>query len=143
MKIALGADHAGFAYKEAIKQFLEKKGYQIIDVGTFSTDSTDYPIFGREAGKKVASKDADFGILVCSSAEGIMISANKIKGVRCGIGYNDDVARLLRQHNNGNMIAFGASFMDLNDVLRRVNIFLHTDFEGGGRHERRVSEIEQ
>lgn len=141
MIISIASDHAGFAYKEEIKKYLEKKGHKLIDCGTHSLDSCDYPIFGKEAAKKVANKEADFGILVCSSGEGIAIAANKVKGVRAGIAYNDDVARLIRQHNNANMIAFGASFMKLEDVLRRVDIFLATDFEGG-RHERRVNEIE-
>ena len=113
----------------------------MLDSGTHSTESCDYPIFAHDAAKKVASKEAEFGILVCSSGEGIMITANKEKGVRAGLAYNDDVARLMRQHNNANMIAFGANFMALEDVLRRIDIFLATEFEGG-RHERRVNEIE-
>ena len=141
MKIVIGSDHAGYAYKQEIKSFLKKKGISVIDVGTNSIESCDYPIFGREAAQKVANGDADFGILVCSSGEGIAIAANKIKGVRAGIAYNDDVARLMRQHNNANMIAFGATFMKLPDVLNRIEIFLKTPFEGG-RHERRVKEIE-
>ena len=141
MKISLGSDHAGYAYKEEIKKYLESKGHEVIDVGTHSTDSCDYPIFAHEAAKKVADGTAEYGVLVCSSGEGIMIAANKIKGVRAGIGYNDEVAGLMRQHNNANMIAFGATFMKLPDVLRRVEIFLKTPFEGG-RHERRVNEIE-
>ena len=141
MKISIGSDHAGYAYKEEIKKYLSKKGYEVIDVGTNSLDSCDYPIFGRAAAEMVANGQVDYGVLVCSSGEGIMMSANKIKGVRCGLAYNDDVARLIRQHNNANMIAFGASFMKLEDVLKRIDIFLATEFEGG-RHERRVLEIE-
>lgn len=141
MKISIGSDHAGYKVKEEIKKYLESKGYEVQDVGTNSLDSCDYPIFGRAAAELVASGKVQYGILVCYSGEGIMMTANKVKGVRCGIGYNDDVARLIRQHNNANMIAFGANFMELNDILRRVDIFLSTDFEGG-RHERRVNEIE-
>lgn len=141
MKVVLASDHAGYAYKEEIATFLKAKGIDVDDVGTYSLDSCDYPIFAHAAAKKVASKEADFGVLVCSSGEGIAIAANKVKGVRAGIAYNDDVARLMRQHNNANMIAFGASFMELSDVLRRIEIFLKTEFEGG-RHERRVNEIE-
>lgn len=141
MKISIGSDHAGYAYKEEIKKYLSKKGFEMIDVGTNSTDSCDYPDFGKEAAKKVASGEATYGIVVCSSGEGISIAANKIKGVRCGLAYNDDVARLIRQHNDANMIAFGASFMSLEDVLKRIDIFLTTPFEGG-RHERRVNKIE-
>lgn len=141
MKLSIGSDHAGYKYKEEVKKYLTDKGHQVFDVGTNSLDSCDYPIFGRAAAQKVADHEVDFGILICSSGEGIMISANKIKGVRCGLAYNDDVARLIRQHNNANMIAFGASFMKLEDVIKRIEIFLSTEFEGG-RHERRVSEIE-
>ena len=140
MKIAIGSDHAGYARKEEVKQHLIEKGYEVVDVGTYSLDSCDYPIFGLECANLVASKEADYGVLVCSSGEGIMMTANKVKGIRCGLAYNDDVARLMRQHNNANMIAFGASFMEKDDVLRRVDIFLATKFEGG-RHERRVNEI--
>lgn len=141
MKISIGSDHAGYAYKEEIKKYLSKKGFEMIDVGTNSSDSCDYPDFGKEAAKKVASGEATYGIVVCSSGEGISIAANKIKGVRCGLAYNDDVARLIRQHNDANMIGFGASFMSLEDVLKRIDIFLTTPFEGG-RHERRVNKIE-
>lgn len=141
MKISIGSDHAGYAYKEEIKKYLEAKGHQMLDVGTHSTDSCDYPEFGKMAAEKVASGEATFGIVVCSSGEGISIAANKVKGVRCGLAYNDDVARLIRQHNNANMIGFGASFMSLDDVLKRIDIFLSTSFEGG-RHERRVNKIE-
>lgn len=141
MKISIGSDHAGFKYKEEVKKYLEEKGHKVIDVGTFSLDSCDYPIFGRAAAEKVANHEVDYGIVICSSGEGIMMTANKVKGVRCGLAYNDDVARLIRKHNNANMIGFGANFMELKDVLKRIDIFLSTEFEGG-RHERRVSEIE-
>lgn len=141
MKISIGSDHAGYKYKEEIKKYLESKGYEVVDCGTNSLDSCDYPIFGRAAAELVAKGEVKYGVLVCSSGEGIMMAANKVKGVRCGLAYNDDVARLIRQHNNANMIAFGASFMELKDVLRRIDLFLVTEFEGG-RHERRVSEIE-
>lgn len=142
MKIVVASDHAGYQYKQEIKAFLKGKGIQVVDVGTNSIESCDYPIFAHEAAKKVAAGDVDFGVLVCSSGEGIAIAANKTKGVRAGIAYNDEVARLMRQHNNANMIAFGATFMKLPDVLKRIEIFLKTPFEGD-RHERRVSEIEQ
>ena len=142
MKISIGSDHAGYLYKEEIKKYLSKKGYEVIDCGTNSLESCDYPEFGIAAAKKVANKEADYGIVVCSSGIGISIAANKIKGIRCGLAYNDDVARLIRQHNNANMIGFGASFMELKDVIRRIDIFLSTPFEGG-RHERRVNKIEE
>lgn len=140
MKIAVGSDHGGLEYKNAIKEHLEKQGYKVIDVGTYSKDSCHYPVFGAEVAKKVASKECEYGVVVCTSGEGIAITANKVKGVRCGIAYNDDVARLMRQHNDANVIAFGQKFMNLEDVLRRVDIFLSTEFEGG-RHQTRVDLI--
>lgn len=140
MKISLGSDHGGYIYKEEVKKHLIEKGYEVIDCGTNSKESCNYAEFGIEAAKKVANKEADFGVVICSSGEGICMAANKVKGIRCGIGYNDDVATLLREHNDANMISFGAKFMDLNDVIRRIDIFLKTDFEGG-RHEKRVETI--
>ncbi len=141
MIISIGCDHAGYLYKEEIKKYLIKHGHTVLDKGTNSTESCDYPIFGRAASLEVSNGNAEFGILVCSSGEGIMMSANKVHGIRCGIGYNDEVSRLMREHNNANMIAFGANFMKLEDILHRIDIFLSAKFEGG-RHLRRVNEIE-
>lgn len=140
MKIALGSDHGGYAYKEEIKKHLLKNNYDVVDVGTYGTDSVDYPLFGKKAADEVANGNCEFGILVCTSGEGICISANKVNGIRCGIGYSDNVSAKLREHNDANMIAFGQSEMKIEDVLRRVDIFLSTSFEGG-RHQRRVDEI--
>ena len=140
MKIALGCDHCGYLAKEEVKKYLTSKGYEVEDVGTFSTDSTNYAEYGLKAAKLVASKDCQFGVVICSSGEGISIAANKVKGIRCGIAYNDAVAELIRQHNNCNMIAFGAKFMEVKDILHRLDIFLTTPFEGG-RHVVRVDTI--
>lgn len=142
MKIAVGSDHGGLEYKNAIAKHLKELGYDVIDVGTYSLDSCHYPLYGAEVGKKVASKECRFGVVVCTSGEGIAMAANKIKGVRCGIAYNDEVARLMRQHNDANVISFGQKFMALDDVLRRVDIFLNTEFEGG-RHLTRVEMINE
>lgn len=139
LKISLGCDHGGLAYKEAIKEHLKGK-YEILDVGTFDESSCHYPEFGIAAARLVGEGKCDYGIVVCTSGEGIMMSANKVKGVRCGLGYNDEVSALMRMHNNANMIAFGQKFMALEDVLRRVDIFLSTEFEGG-RHATRVQMI--
>ena len=139
LKISIGSDHGGFAYKEAIKKHLQDK-YEVIDVGTHDENSCHYPEYGIAAAELVASGECAFGILVCTTGEGIMMSANKVKGVRCAIGYNDEVSALCRQHNDANMIAFGQKFMKLEDVLRRVDIFLATEFEGG-RHAIRVNMI--
>lgn len=138
--LALGSDHAGYKYKEAIKKHLKDLGYEVKDCGTDSEASVDYPSFAFKAAKEVSNGKADYGILVCSSGEGIAIAANKVKGIRCGIGYNDDVSRLMREHNRANMIAFGANFMSLEDVIRRTDIFLSSHFMRG-RHQRRVGEI--
>ena len=141
MRISIASDHAGFDAKEEVKEYLTKLGHEVIDCGTDSKESCDYPIFGRAAAIKVAGGEAERGILICSSGEGIMIAANKIKNVRCGLAYNDEVAKLIRMHNNANMVAFGASFMKIEDIIKRIDLFLNTEFEGG-RHERRVNEIE-
>lgn len=140
MKIAIGSDHAGFELKEAIKKYLIEKGYEVFDEGTDSLSSVDYPDYGAKVGKAVVSEKADLGIVCCGSAEGISIAANKIKGVRCGIGYNDEVSKLLRQHNDANVIAFAGRFMTVEEVLPRVDLFLNTPFEGG-RHAVRVAKI--
>ncbi len=140
MKIAVGSDHGGLEYKNAIKEHLIAKGYDVVDVGTNSKESCHYPIFGAEVARLVSKKECTFGVVVCTSGEGISIAANKIKGVRCGIAYNDEVAKLMRQHNDANVISFGQKFMELDDVIRRVDIFLTTEFEGG-RHQTRVDMI--
>ena len=141
MRIAVGSDHGGLAYKNAIKEHLEKLGHQVKDVGTYTEDSCHYPVYGEAVARAVANKDCDYGVVVCTSGEGISMAANKVPGVRCGIAYNDEVARLMRQHNNANVISFGQKFMDLEDVIRRVDIFLNTEFEGG-RHQTRVEMID-
>ena len=140
LRIAIGSDHGGFEQKELVKEHLQEKGYEVVDVGTHSLDSCHYPIYGAEVAKLVSKKECDYGIVICTSGEGICMAANKVKGVRCGIGYNDEVSILMRQHNNANVIAFGAKFMNTNDVIRRVDLFLNTQFEGG-RHQTRVDLI--
>ena len=141
MKIALGSGHGGFLYKEAIKKHLQEKNIEVIDVGPSEKVSVDYPSYGIAVGEAVRDKKAELGIVVCTSGEGITIAANKVEGVRAGIGYNDDVSRLLREHNDANVIGFGEQHMALNDVLRRVDIFLDARF-AGDRHTRRVNIIE-
>ena len=141
MRIAVGSDHGGLAFKNAIKEHLEKLGHEVKDVGTYTEDSCHYPVYGEAVARAVANKECDYGVVVCTSGEGISMAANKVPGVRCGIAYNDDVARLMRQHNNANVISFGQKFMALEDVLRRVDIFLNTEFEGG-RHQTRVEMID-
>lgn len=142
MKLSIGSDHAGYKMKIRVVEWLKEQGHEVVDVGTNSLDSCDYPVFGKAAAQMVANKEVDMGIVICSSGEGIMIAANKVPGVRCGMGYNKKVAALLRMHNNANMIAFGAKFMHFKQIIERIDIFLHTNFEGG-RHERRVNLIEK
>ena len=141
-KIAIGSDHGGFDYKTAIISHLKDEGYEVIDCGTYSKDSCHYPLFGELVANKVAMKECQFGIVICTSGEGICISANKVKGARCGIAYCDEVTALMRQHNDANVVAFGQKFMELDDVIRRVDIFLNTEFEGG-RHAIRVNLINE
>lgn len=141
MTIAIGCDHAGYEYKEQLLKYFESKDIDFVDCGTFSTDSCDYPDYAKKVGYEVASNNVDYGVLICGSGEGISIAANKVPGVRCGIGYNDEVAALIRQHNNANVIAFGARFMTLDEVIKRIEIFLNTEFMGG-RHTNRVEKIE-
>ena len=140
IKIVIGSDHGGFDYKKEVINHLKSEGYEVIDVGTHSKESCNYAEFALKAAEMVSSKEADYGVLICNSGEGVAIAANKVKGVRCGIGYNDDVAHLLREHNDANMISFGAQFMKLEDVIKRIDIFLKASFLGG-RHEIRVNTI--
>jgi len=141
MKIAIGSDHAGFELKDQIKGYLISKGYDVIDEGTSNaTDKVDYPDFGAKVAHDIIDKKALYGIVCCGSAEGISIAANKVKGIRCGIGYNDDVSMLLRKHNDANMIAFAGRFMTIDEVKPRIDLFLSTSFEGG-RHATRVNKI--
>lgn len=136
-KIAVGSDHAGVDYKTKLAEHLELLGYQVVDCGTDCHDSCHYPTYGAEVGRRVVSGECKFGIVVCSTGIGISIAANKINGIRCGIAYDDEVARLMRAHNNCNVIAFGQSRMDYEDCERRLDIFLSSQFEGG-RHAIRV-----
>ena len=141
MKIAIGSDHGGFDYKEELKTYLINKGYEVIDCGTYSKDSCNYAKFAIDTAIKVSNNEANFGIIICTSGEGVCIAANKVKGIRCGIGYNDDVARLLREHNDANVLAMGGRIVGDVLALEMVDIFLSTKFEGG-RHTNRINSIE-
>ena len=139
-KIALGADHAGFEEKEALKKTLDDLGVQYEDVGTFSTESVDYPDFAQKVGEKVASGEVEQGIVVCGSGIGIAIAANKIHGVRAAQAWNEETARLARQHNNANVLSIGARVIPEEEIPKIVKAWFSADFEGG-RHERRVEKI--
>ncbi len=138
--IAIGADHAGFEYKSQVISFLEGKGLSIKDFGTYSTDSADYPDFAHPVATAVEEGKAAFGILVCGSANGVAITANKHQGVRAAICWLAEIASLARQHNNANIICLPARFVSINEATNMVNTFLNTAFEAG-RHEKRVEKI--
>lgn len=142
MKIAIGNDHAGFEAKVGVVEQLKEAGFVVVDCGCYSNERCDYPDLAVEVAKKVNNNEVDFGVLICSSGEGISISANKVKGIRCGLAYNDEVACLIKKHNNANIISFGAKFMTVDDMVRRIDIFSKTTFEGG-RHEQRINKIEK
>ncbi len=138
LRIAIGADHAGFEYKELLKEHLS--GYLLKDFGTYSVDSVDYPDFAHPVASAVEGPDFDFGILVFGSANGVAITANKHQHIRAAICWNTDLAALARQHNNANIICIPARFVSLQLAKDMTDIFLSTDFEGG-RHAGRVDKI--
>ena len=140
LKIAIGGDHAGFTYKTALIDFLQKKGYEVKDFGPNSDASVDYPDFAHPLSLAVENKEVDFGILICGSGNGVNITANKHQGIRSGLAWNTEVASLIRQHNNANIIALPARFITLEVAKECVEIFLTTDF-AGGRHQTRVNKI--
>ncbi len=139
--IALGSDHGGYALKEHIKQHLDSLGLAYRDFGTDSTESCDYPAFGRAAALAVASGECDRGIVICTTGIGISISANKVKGIRCALCSEPLSAEMTRRHNDANMLAMGAGLIGPSMAYRIVDVFLNTEFEGG-RHARRVDQIE-
>lgn len=140
MKIAIGNDRNGIQYKLKLKQHLESLGHQVVDCGTNEDFPADYPVHGERVGRLVVNGDCDRGIVICATGIGICIAADKVKGVRAGMAYEDDVARLMRVHNDANVIAFGQDYMAYEDVERRVDIFLTTDF-AGSYHLTRIQQI--
>ncbi|MES2650762.1 MAG: ribose 5-phosphate isomerase B [Bacteroidota bacterium] len=138
LKIAIGADHAGFEYKELLKEYLT--AHEIKDFGTYSLDSVDYPDFAHPVASAVESKEFDFGVLVCGSANGVAITANKHQHIRAAICWQNELASLARQHNNANIICIPARFVSTDLAKEMVDTFLSTDFEGG-RHGNRVNKI--
>ncbi len=142
MKIAIAADHAGFEQKENIKHVLDEIGVEYSDMGTNSADSVDYPDYARMVGEAVARGEFDQGILVCGSGTGMAISANKVKGIRAAVAWNDETARLARQHNNANVLAIGARTSPAGTIPAIVKAWFSADFEGG-RHAMRVGKIDQ
>ncbi|QDT25529.1 Ribose-5-phosphate isomerase B [Gimesia panareensis] len=141
-KIVIASDHAGYRYKRRIIEYLTQQGYQVEDFGTDSTESVDYPDFIFPAAKAVAAGQFERGIVLGGSGNGEAIAANRIKGVRCALCWNEKSARLARQHNNANMISIGERMVSLHDVYEIIDIWLTTPFEGG-RHLRRIEKLDE
>lgn len=142
MKIAIGSDHAGFRYKEAIKQYLAEHGHEVIDFGTNSEEPVDYPLFIHPTAMAVVSGVAERAIVLGGSGNGEAITANRVKGVRCVLCWNEETARLGRHHNNANALSIGERMIPLDLALKIVQIWLDEPFDGG-RHQRRIELIEE
>ena len=140
MKIAIAADHAGFALKEKLRQRLAAEGHEVVDFGTANADSCDYPDFAQPVGREVAQGRSDRGILVCSTGIGMAMAANKIDGIRAAPAQSEDEVRMTREHNDANVLTLGAKYLDEAHAANLIEIFLGTEFSGG-RHARRVAKI--
>lgn len=137
MKIAVASDHGGYGLKEEIKKMLAERGIEILDLGTDSEESVDYPLFGKTCAEAVAGGEADRGIVCCGTGIGISIAANKVKGIRCALCTDKYMAEMTRRHNDANMLAMGGRVLSTEEALEITEIWLDTEFEGG-RHQRRV-----
>ncbi len=140
MKIAFGCDHGGIDYKDAVIYYLETHGHSVVDYGTFTSDSCDYPDYATLVCKSVIEKECDYGILICGTGIGMSMVANKFKGIRCAHVADEFSAEMTRRHNNANVLAMGARITKKEDVVKFVDIFLNTPFDGN-RHEIRVNKI--
>lgn len=140
MKIAIGSDHAGYQLKLAVVELLKERGIEVEDFGTHSEESTDYPDYAHPVANSVESKDADLGIVICGSGNGINMAVNKHQGIRSALCWAPELAEMARLHNNANVLALPARYIPQETALKCVEVFLDTDFEGG-RHERRVNKI--
>lgn len=140
LPIAIGSDHAGYDYKQQIIYWLQHSELTVTDFGTHSTDSVDYPDFAHPVASEVANGKTAFGILLCGSANGVAITANKHQNIRAGLCWNNEVAKLVRLHNNANIICIPARFVSIDDAIDMINIFMQTAFEGG-RHQQRIDKI--
>jgi len=141
MKIAIGSDHAGYRYKQAIIEHLRQAGHEVADYGTHSEESTDYPKYIRPVAEAVAAGEFERGIVLGGSGNGEAIAANRVKGIRCGLCWNLESARLTRQHNDANVLSLGQRMMDLETALQIVDLFISTPFEGG-RHLARIQQLD-
>jgi len=142
MKIAIGSDHAGFQYKERIKEFLRTLGHDVTDFGTDSEEPVDYPLFCRPVALAVARGEVDRGVVLGGSGNGEAMTANRVKGVRCALCWNTESARLGRVHNDANVISLGQRMMSEVEALEIVRVWLNTEFEGG-RHIRRIQMLDE
>ncbi|MFQ7111667.1 MAG: ribose 5-phosphate isomerase B [Anaerovoracaceae bacterium] len=142
MKIAVASDHGGYKLKEYLKKYLEEKGEEVIDLGTDSEESVDYPVYGKACGEAVVSGKADRGIVCCGTGIGISIAANKVKGVRCALCTDVHMAEMSRKHNNANVLALGGRTTSDEDAIKITEAWLDTGFEGG-RHQRRVNMLDE
>lgn len=140
MRISIGSDHAGYDYKSLIIAHIQSLGHTVIDHGTADNSSVDYPDFVHPVARDIIEGQADYGVLICGTGNGVAMTANKYPEIRCGLCWNEDISKLTRQHNNANVIAMPARFVDIVTAKSMVSAFLTTDFEGG-RHERRVNKI--
>ncbi|HLS38334.1 MAG TPA: ribose 5-phosphate isomerase B [Sphingobacterium bovisgrunnientis] len=140
MKIAIGSDHAGFDYKTPIVEFLKELGHEVSDFGPSTADSVDYPDYAHPVASSVENQENELGILICGSANGVAITANKHQGIRAAIAWQNEIAALARQHNNANVLCIPARFIDLELAKKITNTFITTEFEGG-RHATRVNKI--
>lgn len=140
MKIAIGNDHAGTQYKKSVVKYLESRGIEVINHGTNSEDSVDYPDFVHPVASDVENEKADLGIIICGSGNGASMTANKHQGIRSALCWSSEIAKLAREHNDANILSIPSRFVSENQALDMVNIFLDTEFEGG-RHQNRVSKI--
>lgn len=140
MRIAIGNDHAGVNEKNDIEEYLNGLGHIVTNFGTDKSDSVDYPDYAVLVAKSVSTGDNDLGIIICGSGNGVSIAANKVRGVRAALCYNEETAILARQHNNANVMTYGARFIDLATAKKMIHNFINTEFEGG-RHQNRVSKI--
>jgi ribose 5-phosphate isomerase B len=142
LRIAIGSDHAGFAYKERIKEFLMEEGHQVQDLGAYSEEPVDYPIYIRPVAEAVARGEYDRGIVLGGSGNGEAIVANRVRGVRCTLCWNVESARLAREHNDSNVLSLGQRLLSLDMALEIVDVWLKTGFDGG-RHARRIEQIDR
>jgi ribose 5-phosphate isomerase B len=139
-EIVLASDHAGFALKEFLRKKLEEKNIYALDLGPFTTDSVDYPDYAAKIAEYIKDNPQALGVLICGTGVGISIAANRYPHIRAGIAYNFDIAKLIREHNDANVIVFGARFMEENFAWNCLQVFMNTPFEGG-RHEKRINKL--